>query len=94
MISINSNKSFKDNEEISDTQLFNFVVTKRATVKTSQALLGDLEAMWDDLLLQYEIIVFLPLAKEISGQYNTALMLCKEEKYCGRIILLDTKNTF
>ncbi|WP_342262856.1 MULTISPECIES: DegV family protein [unclassified Spiroplasma] len=93
MISINSNKSFKDNDEINDTELFNFVVTKRATVKTSQALLGDLEALWDDLLLQYEIIVFLPLAKEISGQYHTALMLCKEEKYCGRIILLDTKNT-
>ncbi len=57
--------------------------------KTSQATLGDLEAMYEKLLKNYEQIVFIPLSSGLSGMYETAL--AQAQKYEGRITVIDAK---
>lgn len=59
--------------------------------KTSQATLGTLLEMYDRMLEEYEEVLYIPLSSGLSGMYNTALQYAKDEKYEGRIHVIDAK---
>jgi len=46
-----------------------------ADISTSQPSIGELTQMWDDLLKEYDEIVFIPMSSGLSGTCQTATML-------------------
>lgn len=59
-------------------------------VKTSMPSPGDMTDMWDELLKDYEQVVFIPISSGLSGSYSTAAMLA--EDYDGRVEIVDNRR--
>ncbi len=60
-----------------------------ADITTSQPSPGDVTAMWDDLLRHHDEVVFIPMSSGLSNTCQTASMLSADEKYEGRVFVVD-----
>ena len=60
-----------------------------ADITTSQPSPGDVTAMWDDLLRHHDEVVFIPMSSGLSNTCQTAAMLSADEKYEGRVFVVD-----
>lgn len=83
-----------DNEDVLEhdgisTEDFIKRMREGAIVKTSQPLLGNLVQTWDNLLKDYDQILFLPLSSNLSGTYGSAVLASKD--YDGKVVVVDTK---
>ncbi|MDE6475386.1 MAG: DegV family protein, partial [Erysipelotrichaceae bacterium] len=58
-------------------------------IHTSQPSVGELKRIWDELLKNYDEILYLPISKELSGTYNNAMLLAKE--YEGKVIVIESR---
>lgn len=59
-------------------------------VKTSMPSPGDMTDLWDELLKEYDQIVFIPISSGLSGSYATASMLA--EDYDGRVEIVNNRR--
>lgn len=60
-----------------------------AEITTSQPSPGDVTAMWDSLLKNYEQLIFIPMSSGLSNTCQTALMLADDTPYRGRVFVAD-----
>lgn len=60
-----------------------------ADITTSQPSPGDVEAMWDELLRNYDEVVFIPMSSGLSNTCQTASMLSGDEKYDRKVFVVD-----
>ncbi|QVK05762.1 DegV family protein [Mycoplasma mycoides] len=89
MIVTQDNQTYYDDENLSKDKFYNLLNSQ--VLKTSQTTPGDMLQMWDDLLAKYDQVIFLPISKGLSGQYNTFKMLQQtEEKYENKVFVCDT----
>lgn len=82
------NEDVLENDGIS-TEDFIKRMRDGAVVKTSQPILGSLVAKWDELLKEYDQILFIPLSSKLSGTYSSALLA--SEDYDGKVVVVDAK---
>ncbi len=61
-----------------------------AEISTSQPAPGDVMALWDKLLEDYEEIVHIPMSSGLSSSCETALMLAQD--YDGRIQVVNNQR--
>lgn len=61
-----------------------------AEVFTSQPAAGDVCALWDEVLKEYDEIVHIPMSSGLSGSCQTAIMLANE--YNGRVQVVDSQR--
>lgn len=59
-------------------------------VFTSQPLVGDVSKLWEEVLKEYDEIVYIPMSSGLSGSCQTALMLAGE--YDGRVQVVDSQR--
>ena len=81
-------KEYFENVDI-DIEGIKTYLRKGIRVQTSQATLGNLITMYEDLLKEYDHIIHVPLSSKLSGMYNTAVNLSRQ--YDGRITVIDAK---
>lgn len=60
-----------------------------STITTSQPAPADVYDIWDKALEEYEKVLYMPLTSGLSGSCYTAMAMAQEEKYEGRIIVVD-----
>ena len=60
-----------------------------AEISTSQASPADVLALWDELLLEYETLLHMPISSGLSGSCQTAMGLAEDEPYKGRVFVVD-----
>lgn len=60
-----------------------------AEVSTSQSSPQDVLDMWDEMLKEYETILYLPLSSGLSGACMTAQAMAREEEYEGKVFVVD-----
>lgn len=60
-------------------------------VNTSQPIMGELVSMWDNLLKENDQVFYLPIAKALSGTCQNAINLSKEDKYAGKVFVVDSE---
>lgn len=65
------------------------ILRKGADVSTTQPSPMDVCGFWDDILKEYDELLYIPISSGLSGAYNTALSLSEEEKYKGRVFVAD-----
>ncbi|PPE06749.1 DegV family protein [Mesoplasma corruscae] len=60
-------------------------------LKTAQTTPGLMMEMWDKLLKEYDQVIFLPISKGLSGQFNTFRFFSEsEENYKDKVFVCDT----
>lgn len=60
-----------------------------SSISTSQAPVGVLIEMWEELLLEYDAVIYLTISGGLSGSYQSATMASKE--FEGRVTVIDGK---
>lgn len=58
-------------------------------VATSQPSPQDVMEMWDEMLKEYDEIVYIPISSGLSGSCMTAQALAQDEPYEGRVFVVD-----
>lgn len=61
-----------------------------ADMKTSMPVVGDLIDRWENLLEEYDEIVYIPLSSGLSGSCNTAMMMA--EDYDGKVQVVNNQR--
>lgn len=61
-----------------------------ADVKTTQPAPGDVITLWDELLQEYDEVVYLPMSSGLSSSCETAVMLSQD--YDGRVQVVDNQH--
>ncbi len=80
---------YYENFTLSREEFFEKLYAK-AAVSTSQPSPGDVMQIWDEALQTYEKILYLPLSSGLSGSYDAAMVLSREQHYAGRVLVVDT----
>ena len=62
-----------------------------ANVSTSQPAIGVIMTMWDELLEEYDQIVYIPMSSALSKSCESALRLAETE-YNGKVFVVDNKR--
>lgn len=60
-----------------------------AQIGTSQPAPAAVTALWDELLPQYESLLYIPISSGLSNSCQTAMALAEEEPYAGRVFVVD-----
>lgn len=58
-------------------------------VSTSQPSPESVMNMWDEMLKEYEQVLYLPMSSGLSGSCSTACVLASDEKYEGKVFVVD-----
>ncbi|AHI54101.1 DegV family protein [Spiroplasma sabaudiense Ar-1343] len=90
MISRDNAEQIKDDEQLSFDEFYKML--EKEKLKTSQTIPEDMLTAWDNLLKEYDQVIVALLSKGLSGQFNTATMLAKDEPYNGKIFVVDTNG--
>ena len=61
-----------------------------ADISTSQPAPGDLMDMWDEILKEYEEIVYIPMSSGLSAACENAMMLARE--YGEKVQVVDNQR--
>lgn len=59
-------------------------------ITTSQPLPGDIGKLWDELLLTYDEIIYIPMSSALSRSYETAVLLSKE--YDAKVHIINNQR--
>lgn len=61
-----------------------------ADISTSQPSVGELEDMWNELLKEFDEIIFIPMSSGLSGTCQTAMILA--EDFDGKVHVVDNQR--
>lgn len=93
LINFSDDTTISDDPNIlKDEEFYDRIVKKKQSAKTSQTPLGQMSSIWEDTLTKFEQIIFIPLSKGLSGQYNTATMLAKESNFKDKVFVFDSNG--
>lgn len=93
LISFNEDETFEDDpRKFKEKDFIERITTKKELAKTSQTPLGKTAEVWEQMLEKFEKIIFIPLSKGLSGQYNTAIMLAKEPNFKNKVFVFDSNG--
>ena len=81
-------QEFIEEKEI-ETPEFIKRMEQGAVVKTSQAHLGVLMEQWNDLLKEYDEVLYIPLSSGLSGSYQSALTAAGS--FEGKVTVVDAR---
>lgn len=65
-------------------------LTQNATVSTSQPSIENLTKQWDEILEEYEELIYIPMSSGLSGSCSTATMLAQD--YDGRVKVVNNQR--
>lgn len=63
-----------------------------ADISTSQPSPDAVMELWDKVLEEYDQLVHIPMSSGLSGSCQTAMMLAMEEKYEGKVFVIDNQR--
>lgn len=82
-------KTYYEDINLTHEQFFEMQLNG-AEIFTSQPVVGDVKALWDEILKDYDEIIHIPMSSGLSGSCQTALMLAQE--YNNRIYVVDSQR--
>ncbi|WP_425381105.1 DegV family protein [Spiroplasma endosymbiont of Polydrusus pterygomalis] len=93
LINFSDGTTISDDPNIlKDEEFYDRIVKRKQSAKTSQTPLGQMSSIWEETLTKFEQIIFIPLSKGLSGQYNTATMLAKESNFKNKVFVFDSNG--
>lgn len=83
--------TYFENIDLNQEQFFERL-EGNADISTSQPTPESVMKMWDELLLEYDEVVHIPMSSGLSGSCQTAMMLSREEKYEGKVFVVNNQR--
>lgn len=87
MFSVNG-KDYYEGIDLSREEFFALLL-QNTNVSTSQPSPSEVTAIWDKALREYDNVLYMPISSGLSSSYATAAMLAADEKYAGRVFVVD-----
>lgn len=81
-------ESYLEDVTISRSEFY-WKLQEGVDVATSQHSPEVVMEMWDELLEEYEKVLYFPISSGLSGSCMTAQAMAQDEKYEGRILVVD-----
>lgn len=82
-------KQYLEGKDITYRQFFEYL-NNDANVTTSQPSMGEIKQSFDNLLKDYDEVVFIPMSSGLSGTCQTAAMIA--EDYDGRVQVVNNQR--
>lgn len=93
LVSFGEDETFEDDPRTFKEEKFIERIKESSQIaKTSQTPLGKINTIWEEMLKKFEKIIFIPLSKGLSGQYNTASILAKEPNFKNKVYVFDSNG--
>lgn len=61
-------------------------------ITTSMPVVGDVIDKWDELLEDYDEVVYIPMSSSLSGSCQTAQMLAQDDEYEDKVFVVDNQR--
>ncbi|MBQ9756656.1 MAG: DegV family protein [Clostridia bacterium] len=84
-------EEYLDGIEMSHAEFFEYLA-KDADIKTSQPSRYNIEERWDELLSEYDEILYIPTSSGLSKTCENAIVYAEDEKYKGKVHVVDNKR--
>ena len=81
-------KDYVEGRDINYKDFYKLLADSKTTVSTTQPSPGELTTFWDDILKEYDQIVYIPMSSGLSSSCQTAKMLASAD-YEGRVFVAD-----
>ena len=81
-------KLYREGVDITREEFYD-LLRKGADVSTSQPSPEKVMMMWDEMLKEYEELIYIPISSGLSGSCMTATAMSQNEKYEGRVFVAD-----
>ncbi|MCR4927131.1 MAG: DegV family protein [Lachnospiraceae bacterium] len=82
-------KDYFEDINLTQDQFYDFLASD-ADVSTSQPSVAAIQDLWDDILKEYDEVVYIPMSSGLSGSCDTAQMLSQD--YDGRVEVVDNQR--
>lgn len=82
-------KQYLEGKDITYRQFFDFL-NNDANVTTSQPSMGEMKQAFDELLKEYDEVVFIPMSSGLSGTCQTATLIA--EDYDGKVQVVNNQR--
>jgi len=89
---LHQGKSYIDGEDITSDELFTKFDLAKDLPTTSQPAVGEVLDLFENLLKDYEKVIYITISSKISGTYQTGV-LAKNQVDVSRITVFDTEIT-
>lgn len=84
-------KEYYEEKNLSKAEFFK-LLNEGASFSTSQPSPEEVLNRWDELLKTHDEILYFPITSGLSSSYATAMTLATEDKYKGRVYVVDHKR--
>ncbi len=81
-------KTYYEEISLSQEQFYQMLVTGKS-ISTSQPSIGEICALWDKLLEEYDEIVQIPMSSGLSMSCETAMSFSQEKEYLGKVHVVN-----
>lgn len=81
-------KTYYEDVDLSKEDFFDRL-RNGAEASTSQSSPQEVMDMWDEMLKDYEKILYFPISSGLSGACMTAQAIAREEEYAGKVFVVD-----
>lgn len=93
LITFNDEDTVEDDpRSFKEAEFIDRITNKKQLAKTSQTPLGKTIEIWEEMLTKFDKLIFIPLSKGLSGQYNTASVLAKEPNFKNKVYVFDSNG--
>lgn len=84
-------ETFYEDISMNQEEFYDYL-SQGADVTTSQPTPETLTKLWDEVLEEYEEIVYIPMSSGLSSSCGTAMMLSYEEEYENKVFVVDNQR--
>lgn len=84
-----NNETYYEDIDLSQDQFYE-KLEEGGEISTSMPMVGNLTDLWEDLLKEYDEIVYIPMSSGLSSSCDTAYMMAQE--YDGRIQVVNNQR--
>ncbi len=81
-------KDYKEGIDITQDDFYKIIADSKTTVFTTQPSPGELTEFWDEILKEYDEIVYIPMSSGLSSSCQTAKLLAQTD-HEGKVFVVD-----
>ena len=85
------NRLFYEGVDLSNEEFY-ALQERGADIKTSMPIVGDVMDLWNELLKEYDEIIYIPLSSGLSASCQTAATLAREEEFEGKVFVVNNQR--
>lgn len=87
-----NDETYYEGKDMTMSEFFTQLTNKENQVFTSQPTPESVMNLWDEVLKEYDEIVYIPMSSGLSSSCQTAMMLSGEDDYEGKVYVVNNQR--